>query len=29
MMKKYTPKSNGSWCAGINQFLREMETGDF
>ncbi|RJR23741.1 hypothetical protein C4578_03850 [Candidatus Microgenomates bacterium] len=29
MMKKYTPKSNGSWCAGVNQFLREMETGDF
>ncbi|MBU2577235.1 glucosaminidase domain-containing protein [Patescibacteria group bacterium] len=29
MMKKYTPKSNGSWCAGVNQFLREMRTGDF
>lgn len=27
MMKKYTPKSNGSWCAGVNQFLKEMETG--
>ena len=29
MMKKYTPKSNGSWCAGVNQFLNEMEFGDF
>jgi len=29
MMKKYTPKSNGSWCAGVNQFLAEMESGDF
>lgn len=29
MMKKYTPKSNGSWCFGINQFLREMERGEF
>jgi len=29
MMKKYTPRSNGSWCAGIKQFLTEMETGDF
>lgn len=29
MMKKYTPKSNGSWCAGVNQFLKEMEFGDF
>lgn len=29
MMKKYTPRSNGSWCAGINQFLKEMETGIF
>ena len=26
MMKKYTPKSNGSWCAGVNRFLSEMET---
>ncbi|MCL5090977.1 MAG: hypothetical protein M1514_03140 [Patescibacteria group bacterium] len=29
MMKKYTPKSNGSWCAGVKQFLNEMETGRF
>lgn len=29
MMKKYTPRSNGSWCFGINQFIKEMETGDF
>ncbi len=29
MMKKYTPKSNGSWCAGVKQFLGELETGDF
>jgi hypothetical protein len=26
MMKKYAPKSNGSWCAGVNRFLNEMET---
>lgn len=29
MMQKYTPHSNGSWCFGINQFLSELETGDF
>ena len=29
MMKKYTPKSNGSWCRGVNQFLTELETGNF
>lgn len=29
MMKKYTPRSNGSWCFGINHFLEEMETGNF
>lgn len=29
MMGKYTPRSNGSWCAGVNQFLAELETGDF
>ncbi len=29
MMKKYTPKSNGSWCLGVKQFLNEMETGSF
>lgn len=29
MMKKYTPKSNGSWCSGVKQFLAQLETGDF
>ena len=29
MMEKYTPKSNGSWCAGVKQFLDELATGDF
>jgi len=29
MMKKYTPNSNGSWCFGVKQFLREMEYGDY
>lgn len=29
MMQKYTPKSNGSWCAGIKQFLAELEYGEF
>jgi hypothetical protein len=29
MMKKYTPSSNGSWCFGINQFLAELQSGDF
>ena len=29
MMKKYAPRSEGSWCAAINQFLKEMETGFF
>lgn len=29
MMKKYTPSSNGSWCRGVNQFLQQMETGNF
>jgi len=29
MMEKYTPRSNGSWCAGVKQFLAELETGDF
>jgi hypothetical protein len=27
MMKKYTPKSDGSWCFGVKKFLAEMETG--
>lgn len=25
IMSKYTPLSNGSWAAGVNQFLAEME----
>lgn len=25
MMEKYTPLSNGSWAAGVNQFMAEME----
>jgi hypothetical protein len=29
MMKKYCPGSNGSWANGVNQFIREMEEGDF
>lgn len=29
MMKKYTPKSNGSWCLAIKEFLSEMESGIF
>jgi len=29
MMKKYTPRSNGSWCDGVNHFLSDMETGNF
>jgi len=29
MMKRYTPRSNGSWCAGVNQFLEELQTGNF
>ncbi len=29
MMKKYTPKSNGSWCLAIKQFLAEIETGNY
>ena len=29
MMTKYCPHSNGSWAFGINQFIDEMETGDF
>lgn len=29
MMEKYTPRSNGSWCAGVNQFLAELESADF
>lgn len=29
MMKKYCPGSNGSWAAGVNQFIEEMKSGDF
>lgn len=29
IMKKYCPSSNGSWAAGVNQFINEMKTGDF
>lgn len=29
IMGKYCPSSNGSWAFGVNQFIREMETGDF
>ena len=27
IMKKYTPLSSGSWAAGVNQFIEELETG--
>lgn len=27
IMSKYTPLSDGSWAAGVNQFLGEMENG--
>lgn len=27
MMKKYTPRSSGSWCFGIKKFLAEIEEG--
>ena len=29
IMKKYCPHSNGSWAFGVNQFITEMETGDY
>jgi hypothetical protein len=29
MMTKYCPSSNGSWAFGVNQFIEEMESGDF
>lgn len=29
IMTKYTPLSNGSWAAGINQFLDELNSGNF
>lgn len=29
IMTKYTPLSNGSWAAGVNQFLEELRSGQF
>jgi hypothetical protein len=29
IMKKYCPSSNGSWAAGVQQFINEMENGTF
>ena len=29
MMGRYCPHSNGSWAFGVNQFIAEMESGDF
>jgi len=29
MMTKYCPSSNGSWAAGVNQFIEEMKSGNF
>ena len=29
IMPKYTPQSNGSWAAGVNQFLDELTSGNF
>jgi hypothetical protein len=29
IMKKYCPSSNGSWAAGVNQFINELKSGDF
>jgi hypothetical protein len=29
MMKKYCPHSNGSWARGVQQFIDEMESGNF
>jgi len=29
IMKKYTPLSNGSWARGVNQFLDELNSGNF
>ena len=29
IMKKYCPSSDGSWARGVNQFIRQMETGEF
>lgn len=29
IMRKYCPSSNGSWAHGVQQFIDEMESGDF
>ena len=29
IMSKYCPSSNGSWARGVNQFIKEMEEGNF
>ncbi len=29
IMKKYCPSSNGSWANGVNQFINDMQTGNF
>jgi hypothetical protein len=29
IMKKYCPSSNGSWARGVQQFIDEMESGNF
>jgi hypothetical protein len=29
IMKKYCPHSDGSWARGVQQFIDEMENGDF
>ncbi|OIP87688.1 hypothetical protein CO009_03425 [Candidatus Shapirobacteria bacterium CG_4_8_14_3_um_filter_35_11] len=29
IMKKYCPSSNGSWAYGVQQFIDEMESGNF
>lgn len=29
IMKKYCPNSDGSWARGVNQFIQQMETGNF
>ena len=29
IMAKYCPHSDGSWAYGVNQFIQEMESGDF
>lgn len=29
MMRKYCPHSNGSWAYGVNQFIKEIDSGSF